>query len=85
MSKPYYEQPLKPQPADLPAQGVLGDEASDLAYASPSIDPTVPGTPRRSEAHLNPPQWGKEEAAPSDEARNQQATSGKSRAESGTP
>jgi hypothetical protein len=85
MSKPYYERPLKPQPADLPRQGVLGDEASDLAYASPGDDPTVPGTPRRGEAHLNPPQRRKDEAAPSNEARNQQATSGKSRAESGTP
>jgi hypothetical protein len=85
MSKPYYERPLKPQPADLPRQGILGDEASDLAHASPGDDPTVPGTPRRGEAHLNPPPQGNGKAAQSNEARNQQATSGKSRAESGTP
>ena len=78
MSKPYYERPLQPQSADLPRQGVLGDEASDLAYASPADDPTVPGTSRRGEPHLGKPQQG-------GEARNQQATSGKSRAESGTP
>jgi hypothetical protein len=84
MSKPYYERPLKPQPADLPRQGVLGDEASDLAYASPADDPTVPATSRRGEHHLGKPQQGGE-AAKSTEARNQQATSGKSRAESGTP
>ena len=85
MSKPYYEKPLKPQPADLPGQGILGDEASDRAYASPGDDPTVPGTPRRGQPHLDTPPRGKEKTAQSDEARNQQATSGKSRADSGTP
>jgi hypothetical protein len=85
MSKPYYERPLQPQPADDPRRGILGDEASDLAYPSPADDPTVPDTQRRGEPHLHTPPQGKDAAAQSEEARNQQTTSGKSRAESGTP
>ena len=85
MSKPYYEQPLQPQPADLPRQGVLGDEASDLAYASPDDDPTVPNTERRGAPCLNQPATGAQQNPGSKQAQNQQATSSKSRAESGTP
>lgn len=84
MSKLYYEQPLNPQPAEWREQRVMGDQVTDQGYASPGIDPTVPGTQPRGEPRLRAAQIGGKEGQ-SKEAANQQATSGKSRADSGTP
>jgi hypothetical protein len=84
MSKPYYEEPLNPQPAEWREQGVKGDRVTDLGYASPGIDPTVPGTQPRGEPHLRAAQIGGK-SGESKEAANQRATGGKSRADSGTP
>jgi hypothetical protein len=85
MCKPYYEKPLNPQPGEWREQEVKGDRVTDLGYTCPGIDPTVPGTQPRGEPHLARPYRDQPRNVPSEETRNQQATSGKSRTESGTP
>ncbi len=85
MSEPYYDQPLK-NPAEQ-GEGVplQRNDVNDMVTGSPAIDPTAPGVQPRGAPHLDEPQRPGDKDARSEEARNQQATSGKSRADSGTP
>jgi len=86
MSEPYFDQPLRPPSAGSSDQGrVQRNEVNESVQPSPGIDPTVPGTQPRGEPHLEKSRRGHGEEAQSEETQNQQATSGKSRAESGTP
>jgi hypothetical protein len=85
MSRLYYDQPLRLPLEEPHLPGVQRNEVNDRPGLSPAADPTVPGTQPRGAPHLDaesPPDRNDPE---SKVAHQQQATSGNSRTESGTP
>jgi hypothetical protein len=85
MSRPYYDQPLQPPAEQRDGPTVQRNDVNDMVTGPPGDDPTVPGTQPRGAPYLDTPEGKEAKAMWSKEARAQQATSGKSRADSGTP